>query len=184
MGTVAYMSPEQARGEITDARTDIFSFGTVLYQMAVGKLPFQGDTNAVVFDSILNREPVPLSDVNPSLPQELGRIISQALEKDRDLRFQSATEIKTALKRLKQPRPIWKICSRDSVEAFPRRASSPRTPDRRCWIPMCLEPRIHFCCNGWGARNHCFEHWSDTSFPSDWPWALTPTTSMNSLLTR
>ena len=102
MGTVSYMSPEQARGEITDARTDIFSFGTVLYQMAVGKLPFQGDTNAVVFDSILNREPVSLSDVNPSLPQELQRIISQALEKDRDLRFQSATEVKTALKRLKR----------------------------------------------------------------------------------
>ena len=102
MGTVAYMSPEQARGEVTDARTDIFSFGTVLYQMATGKLPFQGDTNAVVFDSILNRDPVLLSEVNPGLPQELARIISQMLEKDRDLRFQSATEVKTALKRLKR----------------------------------------------------------------------------------
>lgn len=102
MGTVAYMSPEQARGEITDARTDIFSFGTVLYQMATGKLPFQGDTNAVVFDSILNRDPVSVSEINSGLPQELGRIISQTLEKDRDLRFQSATEVKTALKRLKR----------------------------------------------------------------------------------
>ena len=102
MGTVAYMSPEQARGEITDARTDLFSFGTVLYQMATGILPFQGDTSAVVFDAILNRDPVPLNEVNISLPAELGRIVSQMLEKDRDLRFQSATEIKTALKRLKR----------------------------------------------------------------------------------
>jgi non-specific serine/threonine protein kinase len=102
MGTIAYMSPEQARGEITDARTDLFSFGTVLYQMATGVLPFQGDTSAVVFDAILNRDPSPLNEVSPSLPVELGRIVSQMLEKDRDLRFQSATEVKTALKRLKR----------------------------------------------------------------------------------
>lgn len=102
MGTIAYMSPEQARGEVTDARTDLFSFGTMLYQMAAGKMPFQGDTSAVVFDSILNRNPITLTELKPMLPQELGRIISQALEKDRDLRFQSATELKTALKRLKR----------------------------------------------------------------------------------
>lgn len=102
MGTVAYMSPEQARGEITDARTDLFSFGTVLYQMASGVLPFQGDTSAVVFDSILNRDAVPLNEADPSLPAELARIVSQMLERDRDLRFQSATEVKTALKRLKR----------------------------------------------------------------------------------
>src|SRR4029079_3805906 len=102
MGTVSYMSPEQAPGEITDARTDIFSFGTVLYQMATGSLPFQGDTSAVVFDSILNRDPLPADEVNNVVPRELGRIIGQALEKDRDLRFQSATEVKTALKRLKR----------------------------------------------------------------------------------
>jgi non-specific serine/threonine protein kinase len=102
MGTIAYMSPEQARGEVTDARTDLFSFGTVLYQMATGLLPFQGDTSAVVFDAILNRDPMPLNEVNPSLPVELGRIVSQMLERDRDLRFQSATEVKTALKRLKR----------------------------------------------------------------------------------
>jgi non-specific serine/threonine protein kinase len=102
MGTVAYMSPEQARGEITDARTDLFSISTVLYEMAAGSMPFQGDTSAVVFDAILNRQPAPLSQVNPSIPAELGRIIEQGLEKDRDLRFQSATELKTALKRLKR----------------------------------------------------------------------------------
>ncbi|MGH9820803.1 MAG: protein kinase domain-containing protein, partial [Pyrinomonadaceae bacterium] len=102
MGTVAYMSPEQARGEITDSRTDLFSFGTVLFQMATGVLPFQGDTTAVVFDSILNRDPTPANEVNGSLPAEIGRIIGQALEKDRDLRYQSATDLKTALKRLKR----------------------------------------------------------------------------------
>jgi serine/threonine protein kinase/Flp pilus assembly protein TadD len=102
IGTIAYMSPEQARGEITDARTDLFSLGTVLYQMATGFLPFQGETSAVVFDSILNREPMPVNQLNPSLPQEFGRIIGQALEKDRDLRYQSATDLKTALKRLKR----------------------------------------------------------------------------------
>ena len=102
LGTVTYMSPEQARGQITDARTDLFSFGTVLYQMATGILPFQGETSAVVFESILNRDPMPVNQVNPSLPPELGRIVGQALEKDRDLRYQSATDLKTALKRLKR----------------------------------------------------------------------------------
>src|SRR4029078_9787564 len=102
IGTVNYMSPEQARGEVTDARTDLFSFGTVLYQMATGQLPFQGETSAVTFDNILNRNPKPITELNPMLPQELGRIISQALETDRDLRYQSATDLKTALKRLKR----------------------------------------------------------------------------------
>ncbi len=102
MGTVSYMSPEQARGQLTDARTDLFSLGTVLYQMATGVLPFQGETSAVVFEAILNREPPPISQLNPALPAELGRILSKALEKDRNLRCQTATELKTDLLRLKR----------------------------------------------------------------------------------
>ncbi|PYQ32180.1 MAG: protein kinase [Acidobacteria bacterium] len=102
LGTVSYMSPEQARGQLTDARSDLFSLGAVLYQMATGILPFQGDTQAVIFDAILNRDPAPISQVNPTLPAELGRIIGRALEKDRALRYQSATDLKTELLRLKR----------------------------------------------------------------------------------
>jgi serine/threonine protein kinase/Tfp pilus assembly protein PilF len=102
MGTVSYMSPEQARGQLTDARTDLFSLGTVLYQMATGVLPFQGETSAVVFEAILNREPPPVTQLNSALPAELGRILSKALEKDRSLRCQTATELKTDLLRLKR----------------------------------------------------------------------------------
>ncbi|MGA2457823.1 MAG: protein kinase [Terriglobales bacterium] len=102
MGTVAYMSPEQARGQLTDARTDLFSLGTVLYQMATGLLPFQGDTSAVVYEAILNRDPAPVGQVNPALPPEFGRIVEKALEKDRNLRYQTATDFKTDLVRLKR----------------------------------------------------------------------------------
>src|SRR5450432_3490442 len=102
LGTVLYMSPEQARGQLVDARTDLFSLGTVLYQMASGKMPFQGDTSAVIFDAILNRDPIPMAEENPTAPPEFGRILSKLLEKDRTLRCQSATELKTDLSRLKR----------------------------------------------------------------------------------
>jgi non-specific serine/threonine protein kinase len=102
LGTVSYMSPEQARGQVTDARTDLFSLGTVLYQMATGVLPFQGETSAVVFEAILNREPAPITQANPQLPAELNRILGKALEKDRGLRYQTATDLKTDLLRLKR----------------------------------------------------------------------------------
>jgi serine/threonine protein kinase len=102
LGTTYYMSPEQARGQLTDLRTDLFSLGAVLYQMATGALPFQGETSAVVFDSVLNRDPVPLTQINVALPPQLERIIGRALEKDKNLRYQSATDLRTELLRLKR----------------------------------------------------------------------------------
>jgi serine/threonine protein kinase/tetratricopeptide (TPR) repeat protein len=102
VGTVAYMSPEQARGEELDARTDLFSFGAVLYEMATGRMAFSGNTAAVIHDGILNRTPVLASQINQAIPPKLDEIIAKALEKDRKLRYQSAAEIRTDLQRLKR----------------------------------------------------------------------------------
>jgi serine/threonine protein kinase/Flp pilus assembly protein TadD len=128
MGTVSYMSPEQARGQLTDARTDLFSLGTVLYQMATGVLPFQGETSAVVFDAILNREPPPPAQLNPALPAELGRILGRALEKDRNLRYQTATDLKTELLRLKRDTDSG---GRRAAELHDSRPATPARPTEK-----------------------------------------------------
>ena len=136
MGTVAHMSPEQARGEELDARTDLFSFGTVLYEMSTGRQAFSGSTTAVIFEAILNKAPVSASRIKPELNPELEHIINKALEKDRDIRYQGAAEMRADLKRLKREVDSGRSSASISVPVAP----PPSQPSMT--VPLAVPPSL------------------------------------------
>src|ERR1700688_2777721 len=135
LGTVAYMSPEQVRAKDLDARTDLFSFGVVLYEMASGQLPFRGETSGVIFDGILNRTPISSVRLNPDLPVGLEEIINKALEKDRNMRYQHASEMRSDLSRLQRDTQVRPVAA-EQGEELPAGAMQSRAPSAVGSSPM------------------------------------------------
>jgi serine/threonine protein kinase len=182
LGTVAYMSPEQARGQELDARTDLFSFGVVLYEMATGQRPFTGQTAALIFDAILNQAPIPPRELNPGLPAELEHIIDKALEKDREVRCQTAAELRADLKRLKRDLDSGRVKAMSSTATAVSPAGLSRPWRQWAWPAAVASVALVIGCGIWWHRNRATD--TSSSPPADTPLSPVPFTSLPGSLSR